>query len=62
MQRWCRKWKREQGGTFSLQQGWELARLWYGDRLSPKWRPFSVQEAQDVFARVGLTGEFWRLG
>ncbi|MGE5724793.1 MAG: hypothetical protein ACM34G_06455 [Acidobacteriota bacterium] len=62
MDRWCRQWNREQGGTFSLQQGWNLARLWYGDRLSPKWRPFNAQEAQAVCAQVGLTGEFWSLG
>jgi hypothetical protein len=60
--RWCRQWKRERGETFTLQQGWDLARLWYGDRLSPKWRPFNAPEAQAVFAQVGLTGEFWSLG
>jgi hypothetical protein len=59
--RWCRQWNRKRGGTFSLQQGWDLARFWYGDRLSPKWRPFSVQEAQEVFAKVRLTGDFWSL-
>ena len=62
MDRWCRQWKRERGGTFSVQQGWELARLWYGDRFSPKWRPFNAEQAQAVFAQVGLEGEFWTLG
>ncbi len=62
MDRWCRQWKRERGGTFSLQQGWDLARLWYADRLSPKWRPFNAEEAHEVFAKVGLAGEFWNLG
>jgi hypothetical protein len=60
--RWCRQWNRERGGTFSLKQGWDLAGLWYGDRLSPKWRPFNAREAQQVFAKVGLSGEFWSLG
>ncbi len=61
MERWCRQWNREPGGTLSLQQGWELARLWYGDRLRPDWRPLTEQEAQSIFAQVGLEGEFWKL-
>jgi hypothetical protein len=45
----------------SLAQGWMLARLWYGDRLEPEWRPKSAQEAQAVFAQVGLITDFWQL-
>jgi len=59
--RWCRQWNRARGGTFSVQQGWRLSQLWYGDRLSPEWRPYSADQAQNVFAEVGLTGEFWQL-
>jgi hypothetical protein len=59
--RWCEQWSRPRGGTLSLPQGWELAQLWYRDRLSPKWRPKTVQDAESVFQRVGLVGEFWRL-
>ena len=35
--------------------------LWYGDRLSPEWRPKSAAEAEMVFREVGLVGEFWKL-
>jgi hypothetical protein len=59
---WCRQWGRPRGGTLSLQQGWKLAQLWYGDRLNPTWRPMTSGEAQSVFAEVGLLGDFWRLG
>jgi hypothetical protein len=45
----------------TLQQCWELAREWYGDRLSADWRPKTIAEAQLAFARIGLTGDFWRL-
>jgi hypothetical protein len=45
-----------------LPQGWKLAQLWYSDRLSPAWTPFTADQAQKVFAQVGLTGEFWQLG
>jgi hypothetical protein len=39
----------------------ELARRWYGDRLSPDWRPRTLQESQAILDSVGLTGDFWRL-
>jgi hypothetical protein len=59
--RWCEQWKRPRGGTLTLAQGWKLARLWYSDRLSPEWRPKSAGEAESVFRKLGLVGEFWKL-
>jgi len=59
--RWCAQWNRPQGGTLTLVQGWKLAQLWYGDRLNPQWKPLSAEQAQSVFRRVGLVGEFWKL-
>lgn len=59
--RWCRQWERSRGGTLSLQQGWRLAKLWYGDRLSPGWKPKTADEAEAVFEKIGLTGDFWKL-
>jgi hypothetical protein len=59
--RWCAQWNRPRGGTLSLAQGWKLAQLWYGDRLSPEWRPKTAAQAESVFQQVGLVGEFWTL-
>jgi hypothetical protein len=59
--RWCAQWNRPRGGILTLQQGWKLAKEWYGDRLSSNWRPKTVSEAEAVFARIGLLGDFWRL-
>jgi hypothetical protein len=59
--RWCKQWKRQHGGTLTLQQGWRLAKEWYGDRLRPDWRPKTIAEAEAAFARVGLRGKFWKL-
>jgi hypothetical protein len=59
--RWCDQWQRTAGGTMDLGQAWDLARAWYGSRLDPAFRPFTREEAQAVFARVGLTGPFWEL-
>jgi hypothetical protein len=49
------------GATLSLDQTWGLADAWYANRLAPDWRRRTPEEAQDVFAGLGLTGEFWRL-
>ena len=49
------------GATLTLDQQWELARIWYGNRTAPDWRRRTPEEAQAVFAGLGLTGEFWRL-
>ncbi len=49
------------GETLSLQQQWDLARVWYADRASPQWRRRTPAEAEAVFAGVGLSGDFWRL-
>ncbi len=49
------------GATLTLEQQWELARSWYGDRMSPEWRRRTPEEAEAVFAGLGLTGDFWRL-
>jgi len=38
-----------------------LARLWYGDRLSPGWRPRTREQSQAILDEVGLTSPFWRL-
>jgi hypothetical protein len=38
-----------------------LARRWYGDRLSPGWRPRTREQSQAILDEVGLTGSFWRL-
>ncbi len=49
------------GAVLSLDQQLELARVWYADRLSPDWRRRTPQEAEALFASIGLTGDFWRL-
>jgi hypothetical protein len=59
--RWCSQWNRARGGTLTLDQGWRLAKEWYGNRLSPAWRPKTVGEARTAFAKIGLVGDFWKL-
>lgn len=49
------------GAILTLDQEWDLARLWYADRMSPDWRRKTPAEAQAIFAGLGLTDEFWKL-
>jgi hypothetical protein len=58
-----RRWlgRRAPGETTTAAALCELAHRWWGDRLSPAWRPRSREESQAILDAVGLTGPFWRL-
>lgn len=43
------------------EQLWRLADAWYHDRDDPGWRRPSTDEAESLFAEIGLTGDFWKL-
>jgi hypothetical protein len=45
----------------TIEQAWQLSQLWYGNRLAPDFRRPSAREAQEIFRRVGLQGDFWKL-
>jgi len=61
VQRWLDPRGYERGALLSLDQIWGLADAWYRDKRSPEWRRRTPEEAEAVFASLGLTGEFWRL-
>ena len=58
---WYRRLSIATGATLTLDQQWELSRIWYTDRMAPDWRRRTPEEAEAVFASLGLTGEFWHL-
>jgi hypothetical protein len=43
----------------SLGQLWGLAEAWYGTRLQPDSRRPQPPEMREIFARLGLTDDFW---
>jgi hypothetical protein len=47
--------------VLTLEQAWALARIWYEDRLAPDWRRRTPAEVMEVFAAIGVEGEFWRM-
>ncbi len=61
MERWCGARGKPRGAVVTMQQGQELACVWFGDRLDATWQPVNPSGMQDVFNRLGLTGPFWRL-
>ncbi len=58
---WYQRRAMPMGATLTLKQQWDLARIWYADRLSLDWRRRTHQEAQHILESLGLIGEFWRL-
>ena len=52
---------RSPGATISVAKVSELAHEWYRDRLSPEWKPHTLEQNQAILERLGLTGWFWRL-
>ena len=52
---------REPGATIPVEQLSELAHAWWGDRLSPDWRPHTRDTNQAILDGLGLTADFWRL-
>jgi hypothetical protein len=52
---------RAAGMTISVTKLSELAHAWWGDRLSPEWRPRTRDDNQEILDALGLTGNGWRL-
>ena len=46
----------------TITQAWALSQKWYGTRLDPDFRRPTIDEAREIFASVGLTGDFWAIG
>jgi hypothetical protein len=60
--RWCEAWRLQPGESFSVELCWRLARAWFDqNRGEPDWRRRTPDEAEGVFASLGLTSPFWRL-
>ena len=59
--RWCQARDLARGAVLSPEQGWRLARGWYGKKLRPDWRRHTLEETEELLAGLGLTGPFWNL-
>ncbi len=50
---WCRRTALPRGQILTLEQTWELAQAWYGDRMTPEFDGRTVAEAHQIFSRLG---------
>ncbi len=48
VERWCAVNGLPRGATLTPEQGWQLARAWYGNRMDPDYRRKTVEEAEAV--------------
>jgi hypothetical protein len=60
--RWSARHRLPRGEGVPIARVAALGRVWYGRHAEPDWRKWSLREAADLFARVGLVGPFWDLG
>jgi len=58
---WCRQWTQPRGATLTIDQAWQLANAWYGNKMEPDWRRGTLEETEALLTRLGLTGPFWNL-
>ena len=59
--RWRERAKPPQSTVLSLEQIARLAHAWYIRKLAPDWRRHTADEAEALFAELGLDPDFWRL-
>ncbi len=58
---WCKRNNLERGEMLSIQQVWELSKLWYGNRMSLDYHGRSMEQVAEIFKQAGLTSKFWHL-
>jgi hypothetical protein len=56
---WCESRGVPRRPLISLEQLWQLAVVWYANRLTVESRRPVADEMINVFASIGLTGPFW---
>jgi hypothetical protein len=56
---WCRLRQITPRPVVRMDQLWQLAVTWYATRLEPVSRRPAPPEMRQIFAGLGLTGDFW---
>lgn len=57
--KWCKQNHLERGEVLTIQQVWELSKLWYHNRLSLEYHGRSKEQVAEVFRQAGLMSSFW---
>lgn len=56
---WCESRGIPKRPLIKLEQLWQLAVHWYGNRLTVESRRPAADEMVSIFSAIGLTGPFW---
>jgi len=59
--KWCKRKDLERGEVLTIDQVWELSKLWYYNRLSVEYHGRSSEQVAEIFKEAGLTSAFWYL-
>ncbi len=61
IQHWCSRHRLPFGEPVPISQVAQLAKYWYGSHADPDWHKWTIDEAQEIFRRAGLTSSFWTI-
>jgi len=56
---WCKANEVLKRPLISIDQLWQLAVTWYGNRLTLESRRPAPEEMVQIFSEIGLAGSFW---
>ena len=61
IEEWAKRHNIARGDTQPIQRVYDLAAARYGRHLDQDWHKWTLAEAREIFARVGLSGPIWDL-
>ena len=59
---WLESKMAARGAVLSIDQVWRLSQRWYHNRMSPDYHGRTIEQIQEIFAELGLTTKFWKIG
>ena len=58
--KWCKRNGLKRGETLTINQVWDLSKLWYHNRLSIDYHGRTLADVQAIFKQLELTSAFWQ--
>jgi hypothetical protein len=58
--KWCKRNNLARGEVLTIQQVWELSKLWYDNRMSLEYHGRSAEQVAEIIRQAGLMSKFWR--
>jgi hypothetical protein len=59
--KWCQRNNLKRGEVLTIQQVWELSKLWYDNRMSLEYHGRTAEQVAEIFKQAGLTSKFWHV-